>query len=102
MSEVWKSWWWENGYSYDNQYPLTWNELPNRIRLSNGFTKTKKETFTQEELIDAGYKIVKYDTTGFNEETHECIWNGTDWIIRQHYFPNEEEMKLLTANYGND
>ncbi len=99
MSEIWKSWWWENSFSYNGEYPIDWDNIPERIRLSNGNTRTNKTTYTQEELIDAGYKIVKVlELSDFNEETHECIWNGTDWVITQHYFPNEEELKLLRAD----
>lgn len=70
MSEVYKSWWWENDFSYNGEYPVDWNSIPDRIRLSNGNTKTDKITYTQEELKDAGYKIVKNGTTGFDENTH--------------------------------
>ena len=29
-------------YSYEKQYPVTWDKIPNRIRLSDGNTKTDK------------------------------------------------------------
>tara|TARA_R100001510_G_scaffold37716_1_gene34058 strand:+ start:2597 stop:2878 length:282 start_codon:yes stop_codon:yes gene_type:complete len=86
-----KSWWWDNNYVYEGDYPLDWDDMPNRIRLSNGNTKTNKTTFTQEDLKDAGYKIVKVpDLSDFNEETHECYWDGTQWVIQQYYFPKEK------------
>ena len=39
-------------YSYKGLYPIEWGEIPNRIRLSNGNTRTDKETFTEDELKD--------------------------------------------------
>ena len=79
MNKVWKSWWWENDYSYDGQYPVDWSQIPHRIRLSNGNTKTDKTTFTLEELVDAGYKVVKpLKLDDFNEETHQLGYNNED------------------------
>ena len=63
-------------YSYKNQYPI--NILPNRIRLSNGSTRTDSSTFTTEELTDAGYVAVSTAPT-YNSLTHNLTWNGTDW-----------------------
>ena len=37
-------------YSFNGRYP---DILPNRIRLSNGLTKTDKTTFTDSDLLDA-------------------------------------------------
>ena len=92
MSEIWKSWWWDNGYSYKGRYPVDWNEIPDRIRLSNGNTKTDKTTFTLEELIDAGYKVIKpLDLSDFNEETHDYGWSGTEWQISQTYYPDTQD-----------
>jgi hypothetical protein len=42
----------EGLYSYKGEKP---DVLPNRIRLSNGLTKTDRTTFTEEDLEDAGY-----------------------------------------------
>ena len=39
-------------YSLNEEYPLIWDELPERIRLSNGNTRTDKENFTEDELKD--------------------------------------------------
>lgn len=68
-------------YSYKQQYPITWEQIPHRIRLSNGFTRTDKSTFTEEELIDAGYIQVEDSpaTTGYQKAT----WTGTSWIIEE-------------------
>ena len=92
MSEIWKSWWWENDYSYNGRYPVDWSKIPNRIRLSNGTTKTDKTTFTLEELVDAGYKVIKpLDLSDFNEETHDCSWTGTEWVLSQTYYPDTQD-----------
>ena len=43
-------------YTKDGWYPT---ELPERIRLSNGLTKTDSSTFTEEDIEDAGYIAVE-------------------------------------------
>ena len=76
-------------YSYEKQYPVTWDKIPNRIRLSNGNTRTDKESFTEEELKDAGYALTDI-YPNYNDETHRCNWNGTDWIISEYDIHAEE------------
>lgn len=66
-------------YSFKNQYPIHQSEIPDRIRLSNGFTRTNKNTFTDEELTDAGYTLVLNPPTINNNE--KLSWTGTDWEI---------------------
>jgi hypothetical protein len=61
-------------YSYKTQYPDS--NIPERIRLSDGNTRTDSSTFTPEELIDAGYILVE-DPPVYDEETHKLIWSGT-------------------------
>ena len=61
-----------------------------RIRLSNGDTKTDKESFTEEDLKDAGYVFTDV-YPNYNDETHVCSWNGTDWVITQWHDINEEK-----------
>ena len=86
MSEDFKT---NHMFSLNEEYPLIWNELPNRIRLSNGETRTDKETFTESELKDAGYVFTDL-YPNYNDETHICSWNGTNWVLTQYYYPNEE------------
>ena len=64
-------------YSYKNQYP---SELPERIRLSSGLTRTGSSTFTEEELTDAGYVAVE-NAPSYNSNIEKVIWNGTVWEI---------------------
>lgn len=63
-------------YTKDNQYPA---KLPNRIRLSNGLTRTKSETFTPEEIADAGYAQVPDRPVPSNPREFKTVWTGTDW-----------------------
>jgi len=63
-------------YSYKTQYPIS--NLPERIRLSNGSTRTDSSTFTSAELTDAGYVDVT-DPPSFNSQTHKLTWDGTSW-----------------------
>lgn len=63
-------------YSYKNEYPKS---IPERITLSNGTKRTDSSTFTEEELNDAGYKLVPNPPF---VDTHQKIeWNGNDWNI---------------------
>ncbi len=63
-------------YSYKTEYPIT--EIPERIRLSNGSTRTDSSTFTSDELVDAGYVEVS-NPPDFNQETHKLVWSGIEW-----------------------
>ncbi len=58
-------------YSFKGQDP---KEIPNRIRLSDGTTKTDKETFTAEDLTDAGF-TGPYTPPTFDEDTEYLEWN---------------------------
>ena len=77
MSQDFKTKHW---FSLNEEYPLTWDELPERIRLSNGNTKTNKETFTEEDLKDVGYAFIDI-FPNYNDETHKCVWNKTEWKL---------------------
>ena len=65
-------------YSYKNQYPI--DKLPERIRLSNGLTRTDSSTFTADEITDAGYVVVSTAPT-YNDRTHKLTWDGSDWQV---------------------
>lgn len=67
-------------YSFRNQKPIPYNEIPDRIRLSNGLTRTNKNTFTEEELSDAGYQQVQNPPVT-NNNNEKVIWSGTEWQI---------------------
>ena len=87
MSQDFKYNYW---YSYNGKHPIVWDEIPDRIRLSNGNTKTDKETFTEEDLKDAGYVFTDI-YPNYNDETHYCYWSGTEWIIAEIDFSEEEK-----------
>jgi hypothetical protein len=76
-------------YSYNNEYPL--NELPHRIRLSSGITRTDNTTFTDEEIIDAGYRIVN-DPPDFNNRTQKLEWIDGDWLVSE---LSEQELEAI-------
>ena len=64
------------------------SELPETIFLSDGRSRTNKNTFTEEEIIDAGY--VEVDLPPIVEYPNILEWDGTnlEWIIR---LPNQIE-----------
>ena len=66
-------------YSKNGQYPT--NHLPFRITLSNGMTRTDSSTFTEAEIIDAGYTIVS-DPPASVLDSQILEWSGTDWNVR--------------------
>jgi len=65
-----------NVYSYKGQIPT---ELPNRIILSDGRTRTDKTSFTQEELTDAGWILSSKKPSA---NTYQKVsWTGTSWLV---------------------
>lgn len=70
-------------YSLNGAYPAA---LPHRIRLSNGLTRTGTDSFTAEEIADAGYIQVEDPPSITYPEV--LYWNGTSWGVRQ---PNQSE-----------
>lgn len=75
-------------YSFNCQYPITYDLLPDRIRLANGLTRTDKSTFTAEELQSAGYAAVDMPPSpGPNEQLE---WDGQRWVLRR---LTEEDIK---------
>lgn len=64
-------------YSKDGLFPQL---IPNRIRLSNGFTRTDSTTFTTEEIADAGYVLV--DSPPEAEYPDKVEWTLSGWVVR--------------------
>lgn len=64
-------------YTNNGSYPA---ELPFRIVLSNGSTRTDPSTFTAEEIADAGYLLV--DDPPSYEYPNKLEWTGTAWLVR--------------------
>ena len=93
-------------YSFKGAYPT---QLPNRIKLANGFTKTDQSTFTQEELDEAGWYEV--DTPPVVNYPNKLVWDGQtrSWSEREpnvaetqfkwQEIRNECEKRLLDTDY---
>ena len=73
-------------YSHNNSYP---KPLPNRIRLPNGFTRTDSSTFTEEELVSAGYSG-PYTYPPSDPLTEKVEWVGVGFTVRPY---NEQEIE---------
>jgi hypothetical protein len=65
-------------YSYNGAYPTV---LPDRIRLSNGTTRTNKSTFTAEEIADAGYVLAPVRDLPYDVTRKKVAWDGNNWTI---------------------
>jgi hypothetical protein len=63
-------------YSFNKQTP---QPLPERIRLSNGLTRTDSTTFTEEEIADAGYVLAPPRPEVGIYQILE--WNETGWVV---------------------
>lgn len=83
-------------YSFKGAYPT---QLPNRIKLSNGFTKTDKSTFMEEEILDAGW--IKVDNPPIVTYPNKLEWSGSSytWIVRE---PNVSETAFKWQEIQNE
>ena len=63
-------------YSLNNSRPAP---LPNRIRLSNGFTRYAHQPPTAEEIADAGY--VAYTEPAYDAATEQLLWVDGAYVI---------------------
>lgn len=66
-------------YSYKSAHP---EQVPFRIKLSNGMTRTDPSTFTLEELADAGYTEVSDKPVVENTQVVEWNYDLTNWAVR--------------------
>ena len=64
-------------YSFRNQRPAP---LPDRIRLSDGFTRYKHQPPTAEEIIDAGY-VGPYTEPAYDTATEQLLWVDGAYVI---------------------
>lgn len=81
-------------------------ELPNKIRLSNGTTRTDRNTFTEEELNDAGY-FSTVTIKPVHQINQKVVWEDTDWIVvdlteEEYEQKLEEKRKLLNDFIGEE
>lgn len=65
-------------YSLNNQYPI--ETLPDRIRLSSGMTRTGG-SYTTEEILDAGYKIVDSMPEVTNSQKVTWDYENGEWLV---------------------
>jgi len=63
-------------YSFRNEYP---RELPFRIRMSDGFTRTNSETFSTEEIELAGF--VEAPDKPTIKDNQILTWNNNQWLV---------------------
>ena len=84
-------------YSINGDYPTT--NLPHRIRLSDGTTKTDNTTFTNDDLVSAGITTVA-DAPSYDSNTHKLVWNRetTEWDVVE---LNENELENLNTEKWN-
>jgi hypothetical protein len=78
-------------YSHNSQYP---KPIPFRIRLSDGTTRTDPSTFTEEEIVDAGYLEAQQKPVATNSQVVQWNSSSTDWEVRD---KTEEEVQLELA-----
>lgn len=64
-------------YSYQQQWP---QELPFRVRLADGGSRTDPETFTPSELTEWGY-TGPYEKPPYDPQTQKLEWTGTEFIV---------------------
>jgi len=82
-------------YSFKNNYPISKLEIPNRIRMPDGTTRTTTldSTFTEEELNQAGWMPVS-DPPNYDGDRSRLTWGITEdlsygWIMQD--IPEEEK-----------
>lgn len=78
-------------YSYRGNFPQ--QHGPDRIRLSDGTTRTDLSTFTPEQLADAGYVMVE-DPPPYNNRTEKLEFVGGQWSI----IPLTDNEKMSIVN----
>ena len=66
-------------YSYKQQYPTS---LPFRITLSDGRTRTDPSSFTEEELLDAGYTLVDDQPSYTSSQVLDWDSLSNSWSVR--------------------
>lgn len=65
-------------YSLNGAEPA---ELPFRIVMPDGFTRTDPESFTAEEIAAAGYVVAPAKPNHDPAIEHPPAWNGSGWIV---------------------
>ena len=89
-------------YSHKLNTPDT---LPDKIVLSNGFTRTDSSSFTAEEIADAGY-VAAPEKPAYNVKTHRCLWVNTEWVVSdlpdaEKAYIKDEQWKITNKKIAN-
>jgi hypothetical protein len=92
-------------YSFKNNYPISKLEIPNRIRMPDGTTRTSVDgsSFTEEELILAGWTPVE-DPPAYDSDRNTLIWGITQdlsygWILQ--VIPDEKKASEVRESRNN-
>lgn len=83
-------------YTKNGSYP---QPLPFRIRLSNGMTRTEPNTFTAEEIADAGYTAVPPMPVPNSVQVIEWNSSNSQWLVRDKTL---EELQAETEQLWNN
>lgn len=79
-------------YSYQAQEPQS---LPNRVRLTDGSTRTSLNKLSSSELLSLGF-TGPYTQPSYNSSTEKVIWSSDD--LQYQIVPlTQEELDALTA-----
>lgn len=81
-------------YSYNTQAPII--SLPNRIRLADGSTRTDNRTFTEDEIISAGYAIITQEKP-IPSNFQKVEWTGTKWVLLE--MTDAEKQEVLEIQW---
>lgn len=84
-------------YSKSGQYPT---RLPFRIKLSDGRTRTDSSSFTEEEILDAGYVSVPDKPVATPWQT--VLWKGTEWQVDDQSVETLKQQKMAEIDAYRD
>lgn len=87
-----------NLYSHNQQWP---QELPFRIKLADGSTRTDSSTFSAEELAAWGY-TGPFDRPSFDQNSEVLDWSGAAFFVRpmtteEQQAANDRQWNLVRA-----
>jgi hypothetical protein len=90
-------------YSYHNEYPINWEDFPDRIRMPDGSTKTDKSTFTEDDLNQAGWKKIE-NPISYDSDKTRLHWeikedDSYGWVVRG--IPLEEKEREVRDTRNN-
>tara|TARA_Y100000114_G_C11571096_1_gene236435 strand:+ start:131 stop:565 length:435 start_codon:yes stop_codon:yes gene_type:complete len=88
-------------YSFKGNFP---DVLPDRIRLSNGETKTDKSNFTDSDLADAGYILAPDKPDVSSYDFHVLNWSSDSdkWLLRTEPTDAEKNREMAVVRNQRD